>query len=349
LNARKVTLNDIARNLGLSRATVSLVLRGSPLVRDETRARVEAEIQRIGYIYNRAAANLRARSASSVGLVVNDLSNPFFAEFAAGVDDALAAVGFVTLLGSTGESVERQQAVIASLVEHAPAGLILSPAEGSQGAAIARAVGQHMPVLVFNRALDGDWDFIAMDNERGAFLATTHLIALGHRRIAFFGGHRDSSSCRERRDGYLRALADAGLVADPLWRIETAPTRIEAARQVGALFVRDPAPTAAVCYNDAVALGVQIGLVARGRHPGRDFAVVGFDDIPESEFFIPPLTTVRQDFNAVGRLAIDTLQVAMRPETADRADLGLASRRGRLIDPELVLRTSTASVSGGES
>ena len=76
---------------------------------------------------------------------------------------------------------------------------------------------------------------------------------------------------------------------------------------------------------------------------------VGFDDIPESGFLIPPLTTVRQDFNAVGRLAIDTLQVAMRPETADHADLGLASRRGRLIDPELVLRTSTASVSGGES
>ena len=333
MNTRKVTLNDIARNLGLSRATVSLVLRGSPLVRDETRARVEAEIQRIGYIYNRAAANLRARSASSVGLVVNDLSNPFFAEFAAGVDDALAAVGFVTLLGSTGESVERQQAVIASLVEHAPAGLILSPAEGSQGAAIARAVGQHMPVLVFNRALDGDWDFIAMDNERGAFLATTHLIALGHRRIAFFGGHRDSSSCRERRDGYLRALADAGLVADPLWRIETAPTRIEAARQVGALFVRDPAPTAAVCYNDAVALGVQIGLVARGRHPGRDFAVVGFDDIPESALSMPPLTTIATRPRELGRHAAERIVARLR-------DPSLPSRLH--VEPvSLVVREST--------
>ena len=142
---RKLTLNDVAHGCGVSRATVSLVLRGSPLVHADTRRRVESEIRRCGYIYNRAAANLRRRTSSSVALVVNDLSNPFFAEFAAGVDEALAAAGCVTLLGSTGESAERQQAVLASLVEHAPAGIILSPAEGSDGAAIARVVGEVMP------------------------------------------------------------------------------------------------------------------------------------------------------------------------------------------------------------
>lgn len=316
---QKLTLNDVARNLGLSRATISLVLRGSPLVKAETRARVEAEIQRIGYIYNRAAANLRARSASSVGLIVNDLSNPFFAEFAAGVDEALAAVGFVTLLGSTGESVERQQAVLSSLVEHAPAGIILSPAEGSQGSAVARAVGAHVPILVFNRELDGDWDFLAMDNHRGAYLATEHLISLGHQRIAFFGGHRDSSSCRERRDGYVAALADAGLAAEPQWRIEATPTRVEAARQAGALFVRDPAPTAAVCYNDAVALGLQLGLVARGRRPGIDFAIVGFDDIPEAALSMPPLTTIATAPRGLGRHAAERILARMRDPSLEIA------------------------------
>jgi LacI family transcriptional regulator len=331
--ASRATLNDIASNLGVSRATVSLVLRGSPLVKAETRARVEAEIRRIGYIYNRAAANLRARSASSVALVVTDLSNPFFAEFAAGVDEALAAIGFVTLLGSTGESVERQQAVLASLVEHAPAGIILSPAEGSHGAAVARAVGAHVPLLVFNRELDGAWDFLAMDNGRGAYLATEHLIAQGHRRIAFFGGHRDSSSCRERRDGYQRALAQAGLAADPHWRIETAPTRVEAARQVGALFVRDPAPTAAVCYNDAVALGLQLGLVARGRRPGVDFAVIGFDDIPEAALSVPPLTTIATEPRTLGRHAADRILARMREPSLPSASQ---------IEPvRLVVREST--------
>ena len=143
-------------------------------------------------------------------------------------------------------------------------------------------VGARTPVLVFNRELGADWDFLALDNLRGARLATEHLLALGHRRIAFFGGHRDSSSCRQRREGYREALRAAGITPEPQWLVECAPTRLEAARQAGALFVRDPAPTAAVCYNDAVALGLMAGLAARGRRAGEDFAVVGFDDIPEA-------------------------------------------------------------------
>ena len=308
----KLTLNDVARGCGVSRATVSLVLRGSPLVHPDTRAKVEAEIRRIGYIYNRAAANLRSRSSSSVALVINDLSNPFFAEFATGVDEALAAAGCVTLLGSTGESTQRQQAVLSSLIEHTPAGIILSPAEGSNGAAIAQAVGSHVPVLVFNRELDGEWDFLAMDNQRGAMLATQHLIALGHRRIAFFGGHRDSSSCRKRHQGYLAALAAAGIEADPRWHIDTAPTRLEAAHQCGELFASDPSPTAAVCYNDAVALGLQLGLLARGIRPGSDFAVVGFDDIPEASVSMPPLSTIATEPRERGRQAAERILARMR-------------------------------------
>lgn len=330
---QKLTLNDVARGCGVSRATVSLVLRDSPLVHADTRARVEAEIRRIGYIYNRAAANLRAQSTSSVGLVINDLSNPFFAEFAAGVDEALADVGYVTLLGSTGESVQRQQAVLASLAEHAPAGIILSPAEGSDGAAVARVVGAHLPVLVFNREMDGEWDYFVMDNITGARLATEHLIALGHQRIAFYGGHRDSSSCRERREGYRQALASAGIESEPRWFVETAPTRLEAARQAGALFVRDPAPTAAVCYNDAVALGLQLGLVARGRRPGIDFALVGFDDIPEAALSMPPLTTIATAPRVRGRQAAERIL-----ERARDPSIGIEHRA---IPVELIIRESS--------
>ena len=106
---RAVTVTDIAQAIGVSRATVSLVLRGSPLVNVDTRAKVEAELRRQRYVYNRAAANLRRRTSSSVALVINDLSNPFFAEFAAGVDEALGEQGYVTLLGSTGESPQRSR------------------------------------------------------------------------------------------------------------------------------------------------------------------------------------------------------------------------------------------------
>src|SRR5690242_17680801 len=174
---RKVTVRDIAAACGVSRATVSLVLRGSPLVNVDTRARVEAELKRQGYVYNRAAANLRRQVSSSVALVINDLSNPFFAEFAAGVDEALGAEGYVTLLGSTNESPDRQQAVLDSLLEHGPAGILLSPAEHSDGDAVRRSVGI-TPVVVFNCELaGGDWDFLSLDNARGARLATEHLLA----------------------------------------------------------------------------------------------------------------------------------------------------------------------------
>lgn len=300
----RVTLMDIARACGVSRATVSLVLRGSDLVHANTRALVEAEMKRQGYVRNRAAANLRQGTSSSVALVVNDLSNPYFAEFAAGVDEALGAVGCVTLLGSTGESVARQHAVLGLLMEHMPAGIILSPAHGSDGASLVRTVGSQIPVLVFNRELAGtNWDYLAMDNRNGARIETEYLLSLGHRRIAFFGGHMGSSSCRQRRQGYLDALAAAGITPEPQWMIETAPTRLEAAAQAGALFVRDPAPTAAVAYNDAVALGLMMGLAARGRRPGHDFAVVGFDDIPEASVSAPPLTTIATDPRARGRQA----------------------------------------------
>lgn len=318
---RRITLTDVARGCGVSRATVSLVLRGSTLVHADTRARVEAELKRQGYVYHRGAANLRRKVSTSVALVINDLSNPFFAEFAAGVDEALAEAGYVTLLGSTGESAERQRAVLNSLLEHDPAGIILSPAEGSDGLQVRGQVGARTPVLVFNRALSGepDWDFLALDNVAGARLATEHLLERGHRRIAFVGGHRDSSSCRQRRNGYRAALAVAGITPEPQWLVECAPTRLEAARAVGALFVRDPAPTAAVCYNDAVALGVIAGLAQRGRRAGVDFAVTGFDDIPEASVSAPPLTTIAADPRARGRQAAQlVLQRVHEPDAAPR-------------------------------
>lgn len=315
---RRVTLADIAAACGLSKATVSLVLRDSPLVRADTRARVRAELERQGYVYHRGAASLRRGASNAVALVVNDLANPFFAEFAAGVDAALAEAGYVLLLGSTGESPQRQQAVLGSLMEHDPAALILSPAEHSEAAPLRRLLGPRLPVLVFNRALGdggaGGWDYLALDNRRGARLAAEHLLAHGHRAIAFFGGHRDSSSCDERRAGYRDALAAAGIAPDPAWLVECAPTRLEAARHAGALFARDPAPTAAVCYNDAVALGLMAGLAARGRRAGADFAVVGFDDIAEAAFATPPLTTVAADPRARGIQAARLVLARLRGE-----------------------------------
>lgn len=336
---RKVTVSDIAAGCGVSRATVSLVLRGSPLVNKHTRARVEAELRKQGYVYNRAAANLRRRTSSSVALVVNELANPFFAEFAAGVDEVVGAAGFVTLLGSTGESVQRQQAVLGSLIEHGPGGIILSPAEGSGVDEVLAAAGARMPLLIFNRELDGQlpagtpWDVLALDNQHGARQATEHLLAQGHRRIAFFGGHGDSSSCRQRRAGYREAMLAAGLKVNAAWQIECAPTRVEAARCAQALFQARSRPTAAVCYNDAVALGLMLGLAACGRTAGVDFAVTGFDDIAEAALASPPLTTLAAAPRARGRQAAQMLLERLRAPEAEA--------RRTIVPVELVIRASS--------
>lgn len=313
---KRVTVTDIARASGVSRATVSLVLRGSPLVHAKTRARVEQQIKELGYVYNRAAANLRTRTSSSVALIINDLSNPFFAEFAMGVGDALVGAGYVALLGSTGESVEWQEAVLGSLMEHSPAGIILSPAEHTDGPRLQTILGRE-PVVVFNRELpDTEWDFLALDNRNGARQATEHLLSLGHRRIAFFGGHVDSSSCQERREGYLLAMRAAGLEPDPRWLVESAPTRIEAKRATRLLFEQDQGLTAAVCYNDNVALGFKLGLMERGLRPGVDFALTGFDDIPEAAQTTPALTTLAADPRARGRQAAELLLERVRDPDA---------------------------------
>ncbi|QAU24314.1 LacI family DNA-binding transcriptional regulator [Dyella sp. M7H15-1] len=336
---RKVTLSDIAAGCDVSRATVSLVLRGSPLVNKHTRARVEEELRRQGYVYNRAAANLRRRTSSSIALVLNDLANPFFAEFAAGVDDVLGNAGYVTLLGSSSESTQREVAVLGSLMEHGPAGIILSPAEDSDAQQVLAAVGAQTPLLLFNREVSGDvsmcdhWDRLFLDNQHGARLATEHLIEQGHQRIAFYGGHRHSSSCQERRTGYTEVMKAAGVPVEPHWMVECMPNRLDAVAQCEHLFANGAAPTAAVCYNDAVALGLMLGLHQRGLQPGRDFALTGFDDIAEAAVSAPPLTTLAVTPRARGRQAAELIMQRLQEPSA--------SPRQTIVPVQLLVRASS--------
>jgi len=229
--------------------------------------------------------------------------------------------------------------VLASLMEHDPAGIILSPAEGSDGVSLGQVLGVHLPVLVFNREPShvrwsaSHWDYLALDNRRGAALATRHLLERGHRSIAFFGGHAESSSCRDRRRGYVEAMRATGIEPEPGWLVETAPTRLDAAARTASLFTSKHAPTAAVCYNDAVALGLMLGLGARGITVGRDFAVTGFDDIPEAAVSTPALTTLATDPRARGRQAAERIL-----ERARRPDIGAV--RG-IAPVRLIIRASS--------
>jgi LacI family transcriptional regulator len=306
----RVTVVDIAHAAGVSKSTVSLVLQASPLVNEATRAKVNATIRDLGYIYNRGAANLRQSNAKSkiVGIVVNDLTNGFFAELAVGVDMVVQSAGYVQFLANTGESVDRQREVVASMREHGISGLIVSPARGSEAADFKPLVNAGIPVVLVVRNLPGaKVSSLVSDNHAGALAAVEHLAELGHRRIAFLGGFPDTAIFAERFGGYRDGLIRAGIAADPGLVVGSAPSRAGGVETIERAMLMADKPTAAVCFNDAVAFGVCDGLRARRMEPGEDFAIVGFDDVIEAKTAVPALTTVSVDPQGMGRRAAQLL------------------------------------------
>ncbi|MCG5474551.1 MAG: LacI family transcriptional regulator, partial [Sinorhizobium fredii] len=164
----RVTVVDIARAAGVSKSTVSLVLQGSSLVNEATRAKVNAAIRELGYVYNRGAANLRQSKSKIIGIVVNDLTNSFFAELAVGVDAVVQSAGFVQFLANTGEKSERQREVIASMREHGVSGLIISPARGTEVSDLAPLVASGIPVVLVVRDIaDAGVSSLISDNHAG--------------------------------------------------------------------------------------------------------------------------------------------------------------------------------------
>jgi LacI family transcriptional regulator len=306
----RVTVIDIAKAAGVSKSTVSLVLQGSSLVNDLTRAKVNTVMRELGYVYNRGAANLRSSGANTkiIGVVVNDLTNGFFAELAVGVDMVVQSAGFVQFLSNTSESLDRQREVIASMREHGISGLIMSPARGTDANDLKHLVAAGIPVVVAVRNVPGARvSSVVSDNREGIFEGVQHLASLGHRRIAFMGGFNDTAVFDERVDGYRAAMTACGLEFDADLIIPSSPSRAGGAEAVGRALSMADKPTGAVCFNDAVAFGVCDGLRSRRREPGVDFAVVGFDDVIEAKTAVPALTTISVDPQGMGRRAAQLL------------------------------------------
>ncbi len=319
----RVTIVDVARRAGVSKSTVSLVLAGSALVAEPTRERVNRAMRALGYVYHRGAASLRAASSDFVGMVISDLTNPFFAELAVGIEDALYNLGFTPILANTNEDAERQAQVLRSLREHNVAGIIMSPARGSSAWTLAQQWPASIPaVLTMRRIIGSPLPYVGPDNRKGAREAVEHLLRLGHRRIAFVGGDGDMSTQHERVDGWRDALNGSGIPVDETLIIESAPTRAGGRDAIERALAMAAPPTAVACYNDIVAMGATRALAAHGMTPGRDVAVVGFDDIAEAEHNAPPLTTVSADTREMGKRCAESLLGLIRRE--DPAGLSFA-------------------------
>lgn len=310
MSNKRVTVVEIAHAAGVSKSTVSLVLQNSPLVNEVTRAKVSAVIRDLGYVYNRGAANLRQSNSKSkiIGIVVNDLTNSFFAELAVGVDMVVQSAGFVQFLANTSENIDRQREVIASMLEHGISGLIISPARGTEAADLKPLIASGIPVVVAVRSVAGaKVSSLMSDNHSGAYAAVEHLLALGHRRISFLGGFADTGVFNERYQGYCDALKQAGHPVNESLVIGSAPSRAGGVDAIGRALQLSEKPTAAVCFNDAVAFGVCDGLRARRMEPGADFSIIGFDDVIEAKTAVPALTTISVDPQGMGQKAAQLL------------------------------------------
>lgn len=330
----RLTLRDLAAHAGVSPATVSLVLRKSPLVAQATRERVLASIETLGYVYNRGAASLRTQRTHTVGVVINELANPYFAELTAAIERAFNAIGYSVFLSNSAEDPGRQDQFIDTMREYNADGLIICPAAGTTAKSMQRLIRFDMPCVQLSRYVRGvALDFVGNDNRRGTFLATEHLIALGHRRIAMIGGNDLTSTGWERRKGYTDALKAHGIAIEPELMIPCTATRENGAEAIKALLKTRNPPTAAACYNDLVAFGVMLGLRQIGIEPGDDFAVVGCDDVSEAALWNPALTSVAIDTTAMGEVAARMLMERI----ADRH----AKRREIVLEPKLVVRASS--------
>jgi len=328
---KRPTIIDVARHAGVSKSTVSLVLQDSPLVKKETRATIHESIKALGYVYNRAAAKMRGAGAGLIGLVINDLRNPFFTEFATSAQMTFSKHGFATVIANTNEDPDVQDQVISSMLEHDVSALLISPSYGGDGLIFSDIERSKTPTMQVLRHIDDRTDkfpFYSMDYETGGRLAAEHLIEQGAQKIAFVGGVEDGAITKERMSGYLQVMKNNNL--DPILFYGRATrkmgrdTAIEIAQTHGDI-------DAVICFNDLVGLGMLSGFSQTDKTVGEDILLIGFDDIEECQQVYPELSSVRCDVEKFGQkvaeFVVKWLETDEKPLPVQRQTVELIKRQ----------------------
>ena len=308
----RATVHDVARVAGVSAMTVSRVLNRSAPVAPDTAERVRAAMVEVGFRLNHSARNLRSgRTTPMIGLVVDDMANPFHASLGRAVEDVARGQAALLVVASGGDELDRQREVVTTLLERGVDGLLMYPASGRHDYLNPELLEGRPVVFLGRRPAGLDRDLVQLDNLGGAILATEHLISYGHRRIGLIAyGHGDAAAgdpasdhLAGRVEGYRRAHRSAGLDQDPaLVRLGCSGVD-EAAEATRAMLALADPPTALFPLNNRMTVGA-----LRALGPGlRRIALLGFDDFELAEVFDPPVSVVRQDPRAIGRQAASVL------------------------------------------
>ncbi|RYH06668.1 LacI family DNA-binding transcriptional regulator [Tropicimonas sp. IMCC6043] len=330
----RVSIKQVAKHAGVSIATVSHVLNNKGNISDATRKQVRDAAQDLGFIPNRNASRLRSGQSLLIGLVVNDISNPFFSELAADVEAVAADAGYLSVMANSRDSLERQKTVIETMIGQGVAGFIISAASGSDETTFEVLKEHGVPfVLCVRDIATYAADFVGFDNFQAGVLVGRHLLERGYRDICFIGGDQRNINRTDRLNGLLHALGqqESGICIH--LDMPGPATQKGGFEATLSSLKRAPRTDALVCFNDYVAIGAYEALYKLGKRTGVDVAVIGFDNVPESAAWNPPLTTVELFPRTIGRRAVIALLARI-------TDNGSAFERVQL-PPSLVVRGST--------
>ena len=333
------TIKDIARQTGVSHSTVSRALRGSDLVSTETTERIQRAARELGYHPSAAARSLKTNQTHALGIVVSNIDDPFFSEILQGIEDIAQVNGYSLFIASSQHHLEREQLILQAMSEHRVDGVIICSTSFSNGQ--SRLIQEYgIPIVVINNQAAEDYRYsIYHDDVDGSRQITRHLIELGHQRIAYLGNSLSGRTTLDRMSGFQHEMQVAGIPV-PAEYLHEVPGGGPTHGMSGLDHFLDlpKRPTALVCFNDMMAIGVLKGLQLAGIDVPVEWSVTGFDNIIFSAFTNPPLTTFDQPKKYIGAEAARLLLGLFKSENS----VNIPESKIQILKGKLLVRKSTA-------
>lgn len=331
------SIKDVALKAHVSTTTVSHVVNRTRFVSDKVRGEVEAAIRELGYVPSAVARSLKSNTTKTIGMLIPNCSNPYFAEIVRSVEDHCFGAGYTLILCNTDDDPHRQGAYLQVLSEKRIDGMIII-STGEDKDLLRLLQGLPIPTVLLDREIDEvNCDLVETAHLQGGMMATDHLIGLGHRRIACLAGPADLNSSLQRIEGWRTALAKSGLAsetADLLWHSDFSSQGGFSTMQ--SILASPLAPTAVFVCNDLMCIGALSAAHEAGVRIPQDMSLIGFDDIELARFASPALTTIAQPKHRIGVVAVDMV--------LERIQGGRVQARQVLLQPELIVRSSTAGI-----